>query len=61
MQEGRGRLSNDEIERLIREAEEYATQDGLVKKRLESLNNLENYVRVYFFSPSPKPKLAPST
>jgi len=48
MQEGRGQLSGDDVERLIREAEEYAIQDDLVKKRLENVNNVIYDVRSQF-------------
>jgi endoplasmic reticulum chaperone BiP len=40
----KGRLSQDEIERMVREAEEYADEDKLVKERIEAKNQLENYI-----------------
>jgi len=40
----KGRLSQEEIERMVREAEEYADEDKMVKERIESKNALENYV-----------------
>jgi heat shock protein 5 len=39
----KGRLSEDEIERMVREAEEYADEDAAVKKRIEARNKLESY------------------
>jgi heat shock protein 5 len=38
------RLSADEIERMVREAEEFADEDAAVKKRIESMNSLQNFV-----------------
>ena len=40
----KGRLSKDEVERLIREAEKFKDQDELVKKRVEAKNGLEQFV-----------------
>ena len=37
----KGRLSQDEIERMIREAEEFAEQDKLVKETIDAKNKLE--------------------
>jgi len=39
----KGRLSKDEIERLVKDAEKYKAEDELVKKRVEAKNGLENY------------------
>jgi L1 cell adhesion molecule like protein len=39
----KGRLSKDEIERLVKEAEKYKNEDEQVKKRVEAKNGLENY------------------
>ena len=39
----KGRLSKDEIERMVQEAEKYKAEDEDAKKRIESKNNLENY------------------
>eukprot|EP01013_Petalomonas_cantuscygni_P000923 TRINITY_DN108_c0_g1_i6.p2 TRINITY_DN108_c0_g1~~TRINITY_DN108_c0_g1_i6.p2 ORF type:complete len:687 (-),score=265.95 TRINITY_DN108_c0_g1_i6:142-2103(-) len=41
--EARGSLSEEEIERMVREAEEMAEQDQQVKSRVESRNALESY------------------
>uniref|UniRef100_A0A7S1TL71 Uncharacterized protein n=1 Tax=Erythrolobus australicus TaxID=1077150 RepID=A0A7S1TL71_9RHOD len=40
----KGRLSEEEIERMVREAEEFAEEDELMKKKIEGKNNLENYI-----------------
>ncbi|KAI3814687.1 hypothetical protein L1987_14331 [Smallanthus sonchifolius] len=39
----KGRLSKDEIERLVQEAERYKAEDEEVKKKVEARNSLENY------------------
>eukprot|EP00299_Pterocystis_sp_00344_P016247 c8151_g1_i1.p1 GENE.c8151_g1_i1~~c8151_g1_i1.p1 ORF type:complete len:649 (+),score=187.65 c8151_g1_i1:66-2012(+) len=40
----KGRLSQEEIERMVREAEEYADEDKLVREKVEAKNALENYI-----------------
>jgi len=40
----KGRLSEDDIERMVKEAEQFAEQDRLVKERLEQKHSLENYL-----------------
>lgn len=40
----KGRLSEEEIERMVREAEEYAEEDKKVKGRIDSRNGLESYL-----------------
>lgn len=40
----KGRLSKDEIDRMIREAEEFATEDEVARKRIEALNSLSTFV-----------------
>ncbi|KAF9574301.1 ATPase with role in protein import into the ER [Mortierella alpina] len=40
----KGRLSEEEIERMIKEAEQFANEDQVVKERIESKNGLENYL-----------------
>ncbi|GJW25583.1 luminal binding protein 5 [Tanacetum coccineum] len=40
----KGRLSQEEIERMVREAEEFAEEDKKVKEKIESRNALETYV-----------------
>jgi endoplasmic reticulum chaperone BiP len=39
----KGRLSQDEIERMVQEAEEFAEEDKKVRERIEAKNGLENY------------------
>jgi L1 cell adhesion molecule like protein len=39
----KGRLSKDEIERMVQEAEKYKSEDEEHKKRIEAKNSLENY------------------
>ena len=39
----KGRLSADEIERMVAEAEKYAEEDKEIRKKIESRNGLENY------------------
>jgi heat shock protein 5 len=39
----KGRLSADEIERMVEEAEKYADEDKAVRERIEARNGLENY------------------
>merc|ERR1712230_337449 len=40
----KGRLSQEEIERMVREAEQYADEDKKVRERIEGRNSLESYV-----------------
>ncbi|GJP53061.1 hypothetical protein CLOM_g12198, partial [Closterium sp. NIES-68] len=40
----KGRLSQDDIERMVREAEEFADEDKKVKERVDARNSLETYV-----------------
>jgi heat shock protein 5 len=40
----KGRLSQDEIERMVKEAEEFADEDKKVKERIDSRNGLESYL-----------------
>jgi len=40
----KGRLSEEDIQRMINEAEEYAEEDRLLKERVESRNALESYL-----------------
>ena len=39
----KGRLSAEEIERMVEEAEKYAEEDKATRERIESRNGLENY------------------
>jgi len=40
----KGRLSKEEVESLIKEAEKFKSEDELIKKRVESKNSYENYI-----------------
>lgn len=40
----KGRLSADDIERMVREAEEYADEDAAIKKRIDALNSFQNSI-----------------
>ncbi|KAF8978012.1 ATPase with role in protein import into the ER [Entomortierella lignicola] len=40
----KGRLSEEEIQRMIKEAEQFASEDQAIKERVESKNTLENYL-----------------
>merc|ERR1712244_42181 len=39
-----GRLSEEEIERMVQEAEEFAEEDRMVKERIDAKNGLESYL-----------------
>lgn len=39
----KGRLSEEEIERMVQEAEEFAEQDKMVKEKIDARNSLETY------------------
>mmetsp|Transcript_824 Transcript_824/g.1303 ORF Transcript_824/g.1303 Transcript_824/m.1303 type:complete len:508 (+) Transcript_824:146-1669(+) len=40
----KGRLSEEEIERMVQEAEEFAEEDRMVKERIDAKNGLESYL-----------------
>ncbi len=40
----KGRLSQEEIDRMVQEAEEFADEDKKVKERIDARNSLETYV-----------------
>ena len=40
----KGRLTQEEIDRMVAEAEEFAAEDEAQKKRIEALNSLSSYV-----------------
>mmetsp|Transcript_18137 Transcript_18137/g.45692 ORF Transcript_18137/g.45692 Transcript_18137/m.45692 type:complete len:666 (-) Transcript_18137:667-2664(-) len=40
----KGRLSQEEIERMVKEAEEFAEQDKKVKEKIDARNQLETYI-----------------
>ena len=39
----KGRLSKDEIEKMVNDAEKYKAEDEKIKKKVEAKNGLENY------------------
>merc|ERR1712177_204957 len=39
----KGRLSQSEIDRMVQEAEKYASEDAAAKEKIEAKNGLENY------------------
>ncbi|CAN6461814.1 unnamed protein product [Victoria cruziana] len=54
----KGRLSQEEIERMVREAEEFAEEDKKVKEKIDARNSLETYVYNMKNTISDKDKLA---
>lgn len=40
----KGRLTPEEIERMVKEAEEFAEEDRITKERIDAKNQLENYI-----------------
>ncbi|KVH95297.1 Heat shock protein 70, conserved site-containing protein [Cynara cardunculus var. scolymus] len=54
----KGRLSQEEIERMVREAEEFAEEDKKVKEKIDARNALETYVYNMKNQISDKDKLA---
>merc|ERR1712086_506761 len=40
----KGRLSDEEIERMVQEAEDYAEEDKKIKERIDARNGLESYL-----------------
>ena len=40
----KGRLSQEEIDRMVREAEEFAEEDKKIKEKIDARNSLESYV-----------------
>jgi len=39
----KGRLSKEEIEKMVQDAEKFKAEDDLVRKKIEAKNGLENY------------------
>ena len=39
----KGRLTQEEIDRMVEEAEKYAEEDKATRERIEARNSLENY------------------
>ncbi|KAA3470260.1 luminal-binding protein 5-like [Gossypium australe] len=54
----KGRLSQEEIDRMVREAEEFAEEDKKVKERIDARNSIETYVYNLKSQISDKDKLA---
>eukprot|EP01018_Ginkgo_biloba_P031001 Gb_00216 [translate_table: standard] len=54
----KGRLTQEEIERMVKEAEEFAEEDKRVKERIDARNNLETYVYNMKSTINEKDKLA---
>jgi heat shock protein 5 len=54
----KGRLSQEEIDRMVREAEEFAEEDKKVKEKIDARNQLETYVYNMKNQISDKDKLA---
>jgi molecular chaperone DnaK (HSP70) len=44
IENNKGRLTQEEIERMVREAEEFASEDDAQRKRVEALNSLSAFV-----------------
>merc|ERR1719181_836866 len=42
--EDKGRLTEEEIEKMIREAEEFAEEDKLAKERIDARNAFDGYI-----------------
>jgi len=53
-----GRLSKEEIEKMIRDAEQFAEQDKTVKEKIDAKNSLENYIYSMKNTVEDKEKLA---
>lgn len=54
----KGRLSQEEIDRMVKEAEEFAEEDKKVKERIDARNNLETYIYNMKSTINEKDKLA---
>lgn len=54
----KGRLSKEEIEAMIRDAEKFAEQDKELKEKIDAKNSLENYVYTMRNTIEDKEKLA---
>jgi len=54
----KGRLSKEEIENMIRDAEKFADSDKALKEKIDSKNSLENYVYTMRNTIEDKEKLA---
>lgn len=54
----KGRLSQEEIERMVRESEEYADEDKNIKEKIDARNKLEGYAYSMKATINDKDKLA---
>jgi len=54
----KGRLSKEEIERMVKDAEQFAEQDKKVKEKIDAKNSLENYIYSMKNTVEDKEKLA---
>lgn len=54
----KGRLTQEEIDEMIREAEEFAEEDRMVKEKIDAKNKLETYVYNMKSTMADKEKLA---
>lgn len=54
----KGRLSKEEIERMIKESEKYADEDKAIKEKIDAKNQFENYIYQMKNSIEDKEKLA---
>ena len=54
----KGRLSKEEIEAMIRDAEKFADQDTALKEKIDAKNSLENYIYTMRNTIEDKEKLA---
>lgn len=54
----KGRLSKEEIDAMIRDAEKFAEQDKVIKEKIDAKNSLENYLYTMRNTIEDKEKLA---
>jgi len=54
----KGRLSKEEIDAMIRDAEKFADQDKILKEKIDAKNSLENYIYTMRNTIDDKEKLA---
>merc|ERR1712054_445345 len=54
----KGRLSKEEIERMIKDSEKYAEEDKAIKEKIDAQNSFENYIYQMQRSIEDKDKLA---
>ncbi|RXH82257.1 hypothetical protein DVH24_036598 [Malus domestica] len=54
----KGRLSQEEIERMVKEAEEFAEEDNKVREKIDARNKLETYIYSMKSTVNDKDKLA---